>query len=97
MIAECRHYHRPYWRYRADHPPAGFCSVPHRAKGATRKSIAPPRAPAELIRIMREHRALRHWEPNASRHREANASSWPDCETCDQMEAEYAAALSYHI
>jgi len=26
----CRHCALPYWRYRGDHPPKGFCSTPHR-------------------------------------------------------------------
>jgi hypothetical protein len=89
MIATCLHCHAPYWRYRRDHPPAGFCSNPHAAAGAKRKPGHTPVLPEEILREMRHHRFEAHMT--------TSPLTWHNCERCDELEGAYAESLMYHV
>lgn len=90
MIANCQSCHRPFWRYRRDYPPKGFCSLPCFAVG--RKSgppEAPPIRPEAVLFNMRAHRR--------SDHGTTSILGWfPDCPLCEELETDYAASLEYH-
>jgi hypothetical protein len=93
MICNCQHCHHSFWRYRRDHPPKSFCSVPcFNAGPVARKSAAaelvvPPR-PETVLADFRSHRLLAHAC--------SNILSWvPDCSLCNEFEADYAASLEY--
>jgi hypothetical protein len=88
MIATCQHCHSPFWRYRKDHPHAGFCSVPHAELGPTKPPKPVPLSPAELVAMMREHRIEEH--DSTSLLMEFN------CQRCDELEEAYAASLLFH-
>jgi hypothetical protein len=89
MIVGCRHCHAPYWRYRRDHPPPGFCSVTCREqRGQARPAEPPPPEPRVILRRMREHNRLIHNVDSA-------LLAW-GCEGCAELDAEYAESLEYH-
>jgi hypothetical protein len=89
MIANCQHCHVCYWRFRRDHPPAGFCSCPCAELGPTRKQGPAPDLPEEILRAMRWHRL--------EAHDSTSALTWHDCERCEELEEAYAESLLYHV
>lgn len=86
MICTCLFCHRPFWRFRRDWPPRGYCSWPCSLTPAA--IIEVPRLPQDVLLKLRLHHKLDH--------NENSILCWPDCETCEQIEQEYAAALSFH-
>jgi hypothetical protein len=89
MIATCRHCHGVFWRYRKDHPPAGFCSVPHAELGPTKRPEAIPLHPSDVVLLMRQHRRLEHGSDSLL--------TQFDCERCEQIEELYAESLVFHV
>lgn len=91
MIARCNHCQTLFWRYRRDHPPKGFCSIPchdlAQEKARDREDTRPPE-PHVVIRRMREHNRLIH-------NIDSPLLQW-DCEGCRRLEAEYAASIEFH-
>lgn len=88
MIALCKHSHNPFWRYRRDHPPKGFCSLPcHDEHGKPKEEPIPPE-PHVIVRRMREHNRLIHNVDSA-------LLEW-HCPACERLEAEYAASIEHH-
>ena len=88
MIGTCQHCHSPFWRYRKDHPPAGFCSISHAELGPRKPSKPVPLSPAELVAMMRDHRA--------EVHESTSLLQEFYCERCDELEEAYAASLLFH-
>jgi len=87
-VVLCRCCKNHYWRYRRDHPPAGYCSVPHAELGMKRKPGIAPRTPESIMREMRRHRIEIHGDPDP-------LEWWEDCAICDELEGAYAESLSY--
>jgi hypothetical protein len=88
VIAQCKYCRAPFWRYRRDHPPAGFCSLPCHDERRKPKLEPPPPEPHVVIRRMREHNRLIH-------NVDSPLLEW-DCASCRKLEAEYAASIDYH-
>jgi hypothetical protein len=88
VIASCRHCHRAYWRYRRDHPPAGFCSTPHAELGGKGTPRGVPQLPQEIRLQMQVHRREEHFG--------CTPLEWHDCARCEELEAAYADSISYH-
>ena len=89
-ISDCRHCKRPYWRYRRDFPPAGYCSLPHSELGpAKKKHELPPRKPDAVLFEYRAHRI--------SEHRDRHFLQDYECDECERMQGEYAESMNYWI
>jgi hypothetical protein len=90
MIGTCRHCHQYYWRYRRDHPPKGFCSLPHFEAGPKKATSSPaPLKPDVLISEWRSHRIADHGDSHFLQDFE--------CDTCDYYEDRYAESLGYWL
>jgi len=90
MICTCKHCEKPFWRYRRDFPPHGFCSLPCYELGpakAEQRKERPP-IPEVVLEQMRNHRFYHHGT--------ASILGIYDCRQCDELEADYAESLSYH-
>jgi hypothetical protein len=88
MIRMCRHCQKHYWRYRRDHPPAFFCSVPCADAGPSTGEPAPP-APSAALATLRQHLRIMH----------SIASSdygLSECGRCEELEEQYAISLQWH-
>jgi hypothetical protein len=85
MIRRCRNCDRFYWRWRRDHPPPRYCSIPcadHIEPAADTKE-----SPHAVLLMMHAHRLRAH--------RTASVIDWfDDCETCARLEGRYAEALT---
>lgn len=77
----------PYWRYRKDHPPSGYCSVPcHDHHRESKASHAAENPQVVLLRMM-EHRRIKH---NTD-----SVLTWFDCEECEILEGRYSQSLEW--
>ena len=90
-IAECRHCKTTYWRFRRDHPPSGYCSLPHAELGPAKKKPMEPAPPKPDI-VLFEYRSHRITE-----HRDRYFIQDHKCEECDRLEAIYADSMGYWI
>ena len=88
-VSDCSHCGNPYWRFRRDHPPSGYCSVTcFEARRSGKKKPEPPALPQDVLMLMYRHRLQIH-----------NSTSILadfDCEECERMEGVYAESLSWH-
>jgi hypothetical protein len=91
LIGKCRHCDASYWRFRKDHPPSGFCSLPcsERHAGQKPKQDVAPDTPDLVMRRLKDHNRLFH---NA----ESSMIAW-NCKACDRLQEEYAESLTYHF
>lgn len=89
MICTCLSCHLPFWRYRRNWPPPGFCSLPCLEVGPKKLPTPPPELPEEILREMKRHR----WEV----HDTASMLAFFDCPRCDELEQQYGEAISYHV
>ena len=91
MIGKCRHCAGLYWRFRKDHPPPGFCSLPHAEQHAEQKPkpAVVPDEPATVMKRLRDHNRLFH---NA----DSSMLAW-NCKGCERLQEEYAESLRYHF
>ena len=86
-ICSCK---RPFWRYRKDFPPPGYCSVTcHENRRKKRGENANVRRPAQILQDMRDHRRLLHDS--------TSILQWFDCCRCEELEREYADSLDWHM
>src|SRR5271165_4975648 len=84
QICPCK---RPYWRYRKDFPPAGYCSV-FCFENRKKKRREPPPEPQKVLSLMYEHRR--------DAHHSFSILEWFNCERCDELEQQYAESLDWH-
>ena len=92
MISQCKNPDcgRPYWRYRADFPPRGFCSVTCKDVHARRHPpYEPERIPGFFVSLIKEHLERAHHT--------SDINSWFQCSECERLAAAYAASLSQHV
>ena len=90
MIATCRHCLCGYWRYRRDHPPSGYCSIPHAELGPHKKQGAPkPDKPDICLFNFRAHRI--------SVHRDRSFLQDYECPECETLQGLYVESMSYWI
>ena len=85
-IANCKRCKVPYWRYRRDFPPSGYCSLPCAELGPVRKDPPPPK-PDTALSELRAHRITMHRDPFYLQ--------WYDCTECERLEGIYMEALGY--
>lgn len=86
MISTCSHCRVPYWRYRGDFPPKGYCSlVCHDARGRREKPVERPETVAAVLDEVRRHRLEVHGTHDAL--------TWFDCPMCELLEARYARTI----
>ncbi len=83
----CQNCGNHFWRYRRDHPPKGFCSLPcaDGLKPAGEISIWPRAA------LQQMHRHL------LAVHGTNSVLQWFDCDECDRLQAQYAASLAFYV
>jgi hypothetical protein len=86
MIGVCRACKSTYWRYRKDHPPSGYCSVPCH-DGATTPPAPPD--PHIVLALLRSHMR--------GTHQTNSLLIWPDCACCEALQARYAEALNGYV
>lgn len=87
-VQNCGHCKTPYWRFRGDHPPKGFCSTPcHDLKKAGKKEER-PQLPENALRAMMAHRAEKHGS--------SDVLGWYDCSECENLEKAYSESLEWH-
>lgn len=97
MIATCQHCHADYWRYRRDHPPPGYCTVPHYYAGPARERKPKPPRPEWIHGAIREHERAEHRSPQAAPWApEQPEIKWWECEICLELDALLAESLAYH-
>jgi len=85
----CAHCKLPYWRFRGDHPPKGYCQVScYEAKKAGRSDNTPP-LPENALRAIVEHRTVMHGSPDILARYE--------CERCEELEVKYAESIEWHV
>lgn len=80
----------PYWKYRRDHPPAGYCSLPHAELGPAKKVLNPP--PAKPDVVLFEYRAHR-----ISIHRDRYFLQDYDCSECERIQGVYLESMAFWI
>lgn len=83
----CRTCHLPYWRYRGDFPPRGFCSVGCFQTRKRKEVKASPEKPAEVMEAFRDHRLLAH--------ETKDLTTWFDCEVCERFEERYSVSTAF--
>ena len=88
MICTCQFCKQPFWRYRRDWPPKGFCSWPCSLTPAE-PIVTVPELPGVILHKLRQHHSFAHSE--------SSILSWPDCETCEQIERDYNESLNFHF
>jgi hypothetical protein len=85
MIRKCPRCKRWYWRWRPDHPPRRYCSVP--CHEHTKPAAETKESPHTVLLMMHAHRLRAHAT--------ASVIDWfDDCETCARLEGRYAEALT---
>lgn len=78
--------HNAYWRYRADFPPRGYCSIAcWQQRHRKLAKPAPPENPEAVIQEFREH-----W---LEQHQTKDLTAWFDCDTCERYEERYAVSM----
>jgi len=87
-IQLCSHCKSPYWRFRGDHPPKGFCQVSCRDEKLAGKKQPIPPLPENALRSIMEHRR--------ERHQCTDILMWFECVECEALEKVYAEAIEYH-
>ena len=87
-ISQCRHCDKAYWRWRPDHPPKGFCSV--LCRELCKAGATPDREETPEVAIWRIRQHLLAY------HDDTNMTTWHNCDTCEELEEKYAAALEWH-
>ena len=87
-IQLCSHCKSPYWRFRGDHPPKGFCQVSCRDEKLAGKKRSIPPLPENALRSIMEHRR--------ERHQCTDILMWFECIECEALEKVYAEAIEYH-
>jgi hypothetical protein len=98
MICTCQSCHAPFWRYRRDWPPPGFCSYPCMEVGPKKLAAPAPRLPEDVLALMRKHRLDEHAIYSAAtREWTYSMLSVHNCDRCEELEAEYAEAITYHV
>lgn len=88
MICTCQTCKRPFWRYRRDFPPPGVCSIPCFHDRRIDEDEKPPELPHVVLRRLRQHLTLIHDSDSML--------IWPNCDSCEELQEEYAASLNYH-
>lgn len=91
MISTCKHCEKTYWRFRGDHPPSGYCSIPHFEAGPAKKQKAEP-PPAKPDAVLFQYRAHR-----ISVHRDRSFLQDYECEECEKLQAIYADSMNYWL
>ena len=81
----CPTCHSAYWRYRADFPPRGYCSVKCWMNRGRRQKKVKLESPVAVLDAYREHR----FEVHATQ----NLTDWIDCEVCERYEERYAVSM----
>lgn len=76
---------RPYWRFRSDWPPRGYCSFKCWNERSRRRTKPKIESATQVLDAFREHRLTVH----ATR----DLSAWFDCETCERFEERYAVSM----
>lgn len=76
---------KAYWRYRADFPPQGYCSVKCFEERAKRKPKQKPESVSTVLDSFREHRITVHATQDLVQ--------WFDCEVCERYEERYAVSM----
>jgi hypothetical protein len=89
-ISTCKHCKGAFWRYRSDHPPKGYCSVPHAELGPAKKVLNPP--PLKPDAVLFEYRAHR-----ISIHRDQFYLQDYDCEECERIWGVYIESMSFWL
>jgi hypothetical protein len=89
MICACQSCHVNFWRYRRDWPPPGFCSLPCMEVGPKKLAPPPPILPEDVLIQIRVHR----WDIHAT----SSILTQYECSRCEELEAEYAEAITYHV
>lgn len=87
-VPACTFCKRFYWRFRPDHPPKGYCSVKCREDRKEGRTPDREEKPEVIVWKMRQHRLAVHAT--------TSMLTWFDCETCEELEAKYAASLEWH-
>lgn len=90
-IPTCRHCKKTYWRYRSDHPPAGYCQVRCAEAGPAKKQKGEP-PPAKPDAVLFEYRAHR-----ISAHRDRHFLQDYECEECERLQGVYAESMNYWL
>lgn len=85
-VQRCSSCDTPYWRYRGDFPPKGYCSGTCYEARKSRKTSA-PEPPEAALKMLMAHLLTVHGC--------TSVLQWFDCPECDRLEAMYANALDY--
>jgi hypothetical protein len=93
MITTCLNCDHTYWRYRRDHPPTHFCSVPCKEaflaeREARAGSSESPGIPAAIVQLIYSHRRIIHQTDSIL--------VYFDCAECDRLEELYGKSLAWH-
>ena len=90
LIRRCLHCQRFYWRYRRDHPPRFFCSIPCQEMRGQAKALVLPRTPRALLAEIHHHRRLFHGTDSI-------LPAFEDCERCEELQGLYSESLGWYL
>ena len=89
-IRHCLHCGRFYWRYRPDHPPRFYCSIPCFEERGQARAVIVPRTPRSLLAEIHHHRRLFHGTDSI-------LAEFPYCQRCEELAGLYAESLSWYL